>query len=171
MNKNTLYAILGGAAAIIILVVVIWVAEPQGNSTGNQTANAGDAVKVSKISAKEKSFDFGSVSMAAGKVSHIFKIKNSSADSVNIEKLYTSCMCTSATLEIGGDKTGPFGMAGHGFIPKINKALTAGEEANIEVVFDPAAHGPAGVGTIKRSIFVENDGEMVELQISANVTP
>lgn len=173
MNKNIFYTILWFVGAIAVLGVIIWIAKPQsgGMDMGSQTGNAADAVKISKISAEELSFDFSTVSMAAGKISHIFKIKNSSADSVNIGKIYTSCMCTSASLEIGGEKIGPFGMAGHGFIPAINKTLAAGEWANIEVIFDPAAHGPAGVGPIKRSVYIENSGKMVELQISANVTP
>ena len=89
-----------------------------------------------------------------------------------INKMYTSCMCTTATLIINGKIFGPYGMQGHGFIPKINEALAPGEEAQIEAIFDPAAHGPAGVGPIERLIYIESsNAPTLELTISAVVTP
>lgn len=81
-------------------------------------------------------------------------------------------MCTTATLMMGGKQFGPYGMPGHGFIPKINETMDAGEEATVEVVFDPAAHGPAGVGRIERGITIENNaGRPLELGFTALVTP
>jgi len=63
-------------------------------------------------------------------------------------------------------------MPGHIAVPRINKSLNPGEEAIVEVVFDPTAHGPAGVGTIQRVVTIENNaGEPLELQFSAVVTP
>ena len=110
--------------------------------------------------------------MAAGKVSHTFKIKNTSEEAVMVNKMYTSCMCTTAILSISGKQFGPYGMPGHGAIPKINQTISPGEEADVEVVFDPAAHGPAGVGRIQRTITVENNaGGPVELLLVAVVTP
>src|SRR3989344_7273376 len=61
----------------------------------------------------ERFFDFGTISMSKGDVEHIFKIKNTGASPVNLEKLYTSCMCTIAYLKIGEYDRGPFGMPGH----------------------------------------------------------
>lgn len=67
---------------------------------------------------------------------------------------------------------GPFGMPGHGAIPTINEALEPGTEATIEVVFDPAAHGPAGVGKVNRVVTVETaSGEALQLSFQATVTP
>lgn len=81
-------------------------------------------------------------------------------------------MCTVATLGIRGERFGPYGMPGHGFIPKIGQTINPNEEAIVEVVFDPAAHGPAGVGRIQRIITIENDsGQPLELQFTALVTP
>ncbi len=117
-------------------------------------------------------FDFGNISMAAGKVSHIFKIKNSGTEPLVISKIYTSCMCTETTLIKQNERFGPFGMPGHVSIPEINQTLKANEEATVEAVFDPAAHGPAGLGQIERSITVENNGKnKMELLIKANVMP
>ena len=110
--------------------------------------------------------------MAAGNVSHLYWIKNISGDSLTITKLSTSCMCTVATLITPAGKKGPFGMAGHGPTPRLVERLAPGETAQVEVVFDPAAHGPAGIGRTERIVTVGNDaGLPLELRFSAMVTP
>ena len=63
-------------------------------------------------------------------------------------------------------------MAGHGFTPRLDERLAPGESAQVEVVFDPAAHGPAGIGQTDRIVTIENDGgPSLELRFSALVTP
>ncbi len=117
------------------------------------------------------SYDFGRISMGRGNVSYTFAVKNTGTEAVRLTKLYTSCMCTTASLILDG-KTGPFGMPGHGFVPSFDKTLAPGATANVEVVFDPAAHGPAGVGGIRRTVFLEHSaGGPVELNFEAFVTP
>ena len=124
------------------------------------------------LAAQENNYDFGSISMSAGKVSKTFAIKNTGTDALAVSQLYTSCMCTEATLKIGGRSVGPFSMPGHGFAQRINEIIQPNEEAAIEVVFDPAAHGPAGVGRIERAVYLENSaGAALELKFSATVTP
>ena len=124
------------------------------------------------MSAAETSYDFGTVPMSKGKVTHIFKVTNSSAGPVIVSKLYTSCMCTEASLITEDKRLGPFGMPGHGFIPKINESFNPNEEAEVEVVFDPAAHGPAGIGKIERLVTIEvENGSPVEFMFSAFVKP
>jgi len=110
--------------------------------------------------------------MAAGKVTHQFKIKNTSSEAVIINKIYTSCMCTTAMLTIGDKQLGPYGMPGHEDIPRIDQMVNPNEEVTIDAVFDPSAHGPAGIGQIQRTITLENNaGQPVELSIAATVTP
>lgn len=165
MNKTT---IIGIVIAIVVLGGIVWIARP-----GSQTSNTASLSSSSNgtLEAEETSFDFGTISMAAGKVKHSFKIKNASNDSVVIGKMYTSCMCTTAVLTMNGKRFGPYGMPGHGFIPKINETMDT-EEATVEIVFDPAAHGPAGVGRIQRTITIENNtGQPLELGFTALVTP
>ena len=141
--------IIGITAALVILVGIIVAASPNGSE--NNQANVGTTLGASALTTDEPAFDFGTVSMSQGTVKHTFKIKNASAEQVKVAKIYTSCMCTTATLKRAGDELGPFGMPGHGPIPKINQIFVPGEEAEVEVEFDPAAHGPAGIGLVERS--------------------
>ncbi len=81
-------------------------------------------------------------------------------------------MCTEATLVEGGERFGPDGMAGHGTIPEINRMVEPGREVRVEAVFDPNAHGPAGIGRANRVISVlVGTRTMVELKFTVYVTP
>lgn len=160
-----------GATALIFGGIIFFAGQTQKNPEQNSAAINGSNSN-GTISAEHSSFDFGSISMSNGNVRHDFTVKNTSGEQATLKKLYTSCMCTTASLKINGRTEGPFGMAGHGFIPSFNQALAPGEEATIEVVFDPNAHGPAGVGKIERVIYIEmGSSNTLELNVSANVTP
>ena len=165
MTKKT---IIGIAIGIVALGVAITLARPQaqsGTSTQNQQQN------IKSENAEKNSFDFGRISMAAGTVIKSFEIKNENRVPLTVKKMYTSCMCTIATLKTSDTQYGPFGMPGHGFIPSIDATIAPNTKGTVEVVFDPAAHGPAGVGRIERIITLETDGEPIEFFISATVTP
>lgn len=164
-QKNML---IGFAVVMVFFVGLMWLTQPGTQGSAGNTASNGPAV----LSAAETSYDFGTVSMATGKVNHRFVVKNPNSKPVTLTKLYTSCMCTTASLVFGERRVGPFGMQGHGFIPPINETLAAGESIDVEVTFDPNAHGPAGVGRIDRVVSLENDGgSPLELKFTANVTP
>lgn len=169
MKKNSQKLTIG-ILFVLAAATIFWIARPASDVA--EPVVAGTGTGSGRLSATEASYDFGKVSMSAGKVSHDFTIKNSGSGSLVIEKLYTSCMCTSASLVLRGDKIGPFGMPGHGFVPGIRETMGPGEEAGVGVVFDPAAHGPAGVGRIERVVYLENNaGSPLQLKISATVTP
>lgn len=168
MNKNFIYSLL---AIVVFVGGLIWLSKPGAPKTNQQQAGISDSAD-GVISAVETSYDFGVVSMAKGKVAHTFKITNSSTNPVVVAKLYTSCMCTEASMIMGNKRVGPFGMPGHGFVPSINQEIKANESADVEVVFDPAAHGPAGVGRIDRVVYLEQkSGANLELKFTAMVTP
>ena len=166
--KHTKNIALALIVVFILLGGLMLIARPK-----SETPQVATAVgTLADLKAGEDTFDFGSVSMAAGKVSHTFKVKNEGADPVVVTKMFTSCMCTSASITTKEGKMGPFGMPGHGFIPEINRVIAPGEEAAVEVVFDPAAHGPAGVGRIERVVTLESgDSEPLKLGFGATVTP
>ncbi len=173
MNK---YVGIGAAAALAVLLASIWIARPATDrpSTGALVAPAATptAAPAGTLAAAERAFDFGSISMARGTVRHRFAVANSGESPVTVARLYTSCMCTTATLIIGERTFGPYGMPGHGAIPEIGAVIAPGQEAAVEVVFDPAAHGPAGVGKIQRAVRLETGlGTRLEFGFSAFVTP
>ncbi len=167
-NKNNI--IIWSAIILVIVIGFIWIS---GRSAENQNTQA-SLTGPSALAAAENFFDFGKISMADGKVSHDFRIKNAGAKPINITKIYTSCMCTTAILQTSsGKELGPYGMPGHGgFSPGINQTVAPGEEITVKAIFDPAAHGPAGVGPIERAVYIENDsGKSFEIQFKAVVTP
>lgn len=156
----------------LVLGGMAWIGRPSGD-IASRTPAAPSAQSAVMLVADMQSFDFGTISMANGIVRHSFAVKNAGDRPVMMRQMYTSCMCTEASLMMtGGLRMGPFGMPGHGMMPTINRELAPGAEATIEVTFDPAAHGPAGVGRTQRLIYLETDaGEPLTLEITANVTP
>ena len=148
MNKT----IIGGAVLVLFLVGLFWLG---GRGQAGSPAPAAENQSSTVLSANETKYDFGAISMARGPVSRRFTVKNNSAETVTVESLTTSCMCTNAYFESGSERRGPFGMIGHGTtVPKLNEIMPPDGTATIEVVFDPAAHGPAGVGQIERQVFL-----------------
>lgn len=128
----------------------------------------------SRLTALETFYDFGAISMKNGNVSKTFQVFNSGDKDINLESVTTSCMCTVAyVVGSNGSKNGPYGMPGHGgSVPKVNEVIKSGESRDIEVVYDPNAHGPAGVGMINRFIYLEDiGGNKLQFEIKANVTP
>src|SRR3972149_6018400 len=70
---------------------------------------------------------------------------------IRLKKIATSCMCTTASFDMDGKTTKFFGMEGHGDAnPPVNIEIGAGQEGKAIVKFDPAAHGPQGVGPFDR---------------------
>ena len=161
--------VIGTVLVILILAGLIVAAKP--GPAANSPPRA-PAQSQSDLSAEESSFDFGSVSMAAGNVTHRFAIRNANAEPVLIRKISTSCMCTTAQLVKGGRKLALYGMPGHGYVPNLNETIAPNEQAVVEVVFDPAAHGPAGIGRVERFVTVYTGAaQPLELSFNALVTP
>src|SRR3990167_2814905 len=127
-----------------------------------------------ELISEEKSFDFGLVSISKGKVDHSFTLKNSGDSKIKIIKIYTSCMCTEATLVQETSRKGPFGMLGHGGpSSQVDEVVDPGREISIDVVVDPAAHGPQGTGPAKKIVYIETDSAInpiLELELNINVT-
>ena len=167
--------IAGAGVLVLALGGAIIAAMPEPGATKLATSEsraAASPTSAGTLSALTSKFSFGTVSMAAGKVTHRYWVRNMGSEPLLIRKLYTSCMCTTATLIKGGKKSDAFGMPGHGPIPTINTEMNPGDDAVVEVVFDPAAHGPAGIGPIERVVTIENSaGRPLELAFNATVTP
>jgi len=161
--------IVGALLLILVLGGLIAAAKP---GPAAKTPPRVELQAQSDLTAAQMSFDFGTVSMAAGKVTHLFPIRNANAAPVIVRKISTSCMCTTAQLVKGGKKLAIYGMPGHGYVPSLNVPLAAQEQAVVEVVFDPAAHGPAGIGRVERYVTIYTGAaQPLELSFNALVTP
>ncbi|MDO8424236.1 MAG: DUF1573 domain-containing protein [bacterium] len=165
MNKTLSIALV----ILLIFLVIFWA----GKTRNSAPIEAGVDNSSSNLVADQNSFDFGTISMADGNVEKIFTVTNSSASDVTINKITTSCMCTVSYLESGDGEKGPFGMPGHsGPTGKVNETVAPGESRKVRVVFDPNAHGPAGIGEIIRAVYLESQsGGALELRFRAVVTP
>jgi hypothetical protein len=165
MNKQA-KILLGVAGLIIALGAVLFVAEPE----EGETKKAPEVVNILEVD--KTNHDFGTISMKDGKVKTVYTITNPKEAEVTLRTLYTSCMCTQATLRVNGTTEGPFDMQGHGLAGTFNQKLQPGQTAEIEVEFDPNAHGPSGVGVIERVVILEGlDGKLLTVGLRANVTP
>ena len=161
---------------LIIILGIIglfwWGRSVQKSTSANPSSNLSASAQA--LSALETSYDFGKISMAQGLVEKIFEISNPTNQDITVERITTSCMCTLSYISTSeGKEKGPFGMVGHGgTVPKANEIIKAGESRKLRVVFDPNAHGPAGVGIINRVVTLEdNGGGILEFEIKAVVTP
>ena len=169
MNTKT---ILIGVLIIGGLIGLMWWGRNNQTATpaaaGTSTSNTESA-----LIASEMQYDFGTISMAKGNVEKVFTVTNPTGKDILLSRLVTSCMCTTAYIVGPTGQKGPFGMPGHGgSVPPANEIIEAGTSVGIKVVYDPNAHGPAGVGTIDRAItLTDSEGAVLELTIRATVTP
>lgn len=125
---------------------------------------------VSKVEAAVIEYDTGTVSMADGLVKHTYKIKSIGEGSLEIKKIWTSCMCTTARLRVGDSLSSEFGMHSNSLF--WSKKIAPGETGYLEVAFDPAFHGPSGTGPISRAIYVSTndpDNKDIEFLLLADV--
>ena len=131
------------------------------------------ASQESALTVAETLYDFGTISMARGTVEKLFEVTNPTDRDITLQNLTTSCMCTTAFIVKADARRGPFGMPGHGgSVPRANEVVKAGETLKVAVVYDPNAHGPAGVGSVDRFVYLTDDtGGTLELEIKANITP
>jgi hypothetical protein len=123
-----------------------------------------------KIIVEPKEYDAGEVSMTAGLVKHTYKIENSGSGDLEINSIKTSCMCTTAVLEVGDEKSPQFSMHNKNLL--WTGKIPAKGEADLEVTFDPAFHESKGIGDVVRVVsFYTNDPDRkkVEVKLTASV--
>jgi len=156
---------------IVIVVITILFLGFAIFAASKRESNIGSG-ESSQIVSSENMYDFGTISMKDGVVSHTYNISNTGSDMITVNRVYSSCACTEVSFAVGDYIEGPFGMLGHGEIPKINYSFESGQKAQIIADYDPAAHGSAGLGDIERSVFIETGhGPKIELKFKVKVTP
>jgi hypothetical protein len=121
-----------------------------------------------RIEIDEVERDLGTISQSKGDVSTDFKFKNVGESNLVIDKLSSSCGCTSASIVYEG-KVGPsFTMPGHG---KENPtawqvAIKPGDTAILRVFYNPNAHGDF-TGAVTRAVSLfSNDPVEFETKIT-----
>ena len=164
MKKGTIIAVSLIALAVVGIMLL-------GRSIEGAMSLQTEVTVKSELSALETLYDFGVISMKNGNVVHTFKVTNPTDKDLTVERLSTSCMCTTAYIVEGASRSGPFGMAGMGGT-KTSTIFKAWQSKDIEVVFDPNAHGPAGVGPMQRFVHLTDAaGGKLQLQITGMVKP
>lgn len=112
--------------------------------------------RIQGVEASPDYYELESVPINGGIITREYTVSNSTGETLKLRKISTSCMCTEAKVKIGDRETRLFGMEGHGVrIPPVNLEMQPGEEALVTVNFDPAAHGPQGVGPFERIVWLE----------------
>jgi len=166
MNSKTLTI---GLFVVVTLLGLMWWGRT--NQTLNNPGAGADTS--GSLTVSNTFYDFGTISMKDGVVSKNFTVTNSTGKDITLSSVGTSCMCTVAYIESASGKKGPFGMPGHdGQVPKVNEIIKAGQSIDLRVAYDPNAHGPAGVGTVDRFVYLtEESGKVTQIEIKANVTP
>jgi len=136
---------------------------------GKSTATSEVVSEVLGIEANPTFYDLGDVGINGGIVTKEYAIKNTSGATIKLKKIATSCMCTTAQVVINGQSSPAFGM--HAKSSWSGEVLP-GQSVDLVVVFDPAFHGPSGVGAITRIVTVDtNDSKNSQLSftLTANV--
>lgn len=128
------------------------------------TAEPISASESVKVAAVERNFDWGEIRINGGNATKTFLIKNDGTDNLKLYNIKTSCTCTKAQVEIEGVKSPLFSM--HSTSSWRGEVLP-GREAKLTVIFDPAFHGPSGIGPITRLVSVDtNDPRNLKLEFN-----
>jgi hypothetical protein len=124
-----------------------------------------------RIATNETKKDMGIVSQKNGVVSTEFTIKNDGKSELVIDKLSSSCGCTSASL-VYQEQEGPrFYMAGHGHDEpdaSWQVAIAPGDEATVKVYYDPTVH-PDLTGPVTRTVSVHSN-DPVDFETKLTIT-
>ncbi|MDE2037791.1 MAG: DUF1573 domain-containing protein [Patescibacteria group bacterium] len=170
MKPKTIFIIL--AVCLVLAGLLTWSYIKSGASAESVQGVSQTGAK-SALTATTTFYDLGNMPINGGEVTKEFTVANPTDKDIFVSTLITSCMCTNAyIIEPDGSTKGPFGMLGMGYVPPADETIKAGESRIIRVVFNPAAHGPAGLGMIDRFItLTDSAGGTLVLEIKGVVTP
>ena len=133
----------------------------------NENSNVSLVTGGELFSIDSNSYDWGDIDIEAGDVKKGFHFRNDGDENLIVRGADTSCMCTSAYIELPDGSISPtFGMHGN---EEWTYAVKPGEEFEVEVIYDPLAHGPDGVGPIKRMVNLYTSDGIAEIDVNANV--
>ncbi len=121
-----------------------------------------------KLEIAETQYNFGTIGL--DNASHSFMVKNVGEGLLTIERVSTSCGCTSAQLKQGDKTSVKFGMD-HGNLPRANMKLEPGEEAEVIVTYNPLAHGlNKAAGYFRRITYIKTSNPKKEHELVVEMT-
>lgn len=163
--------ILAFIVGTIILIGGLAFLMTKSSSTGGGKDSLVPNIQAASLEASPSGImSLGQISYSGGKVTKSFDIKNTSDKTIKLRKITTSCMCTTAKVIIGDKETKAYGMEMNGDLnPLIDYDLSPGETAQAIFTFDPAAHGPSGLGTVDRQVTLFFDIGYKTLEFNGDV--
>lgn len=160
----------------IVILGVILVTQSSSQKISATTVNDNGFLSNSTVKIDQTSFNFGTISQKNGLVNAFYEVTNTGNEDILLKELYTSCGCTKAQLLYAdGSVSGLYtmkGMAGAQDFT-VGKNLKPGETVKIKATFDPNAHGPQGIGYIKRNIMLGTNmksNSLIQVSFEAEVT-
>lgn len=161
MNDKKFFISLGVLTILFLFGGVFFVNQKMDYS---QTKPESSVLRETTLSVEKTTYEWGKIGLNDGDVAAIFEITNQGNQPLQLSKLITSCMCTTAQLSLAGKQSPIFGM--HNKSAYIFE-VPPQETAKLKVIFDPAFHGPTGVGSITRQVtLATNDPNQPELKFS-----
>lgn len=120
------------------------------------------------LSVTETDKELGDISIDQDLVVTDFLIKNVGSESLALYNLTTSCMCTVVQVQIGDVISPEFKMGDRStYVANV----PPGEAATIKLIFDPAFHGPNGLGEVTRQAMMRtNDPREPKLVFTMSAT-
>jgi hypothetical protein len=109
------------------------------------------------ISLTPDSYDFGDISQKKGIATTFFELKNEGKSDLVIDRLETSCGCTSAAIVYQGKEGPKFGMNMGQKIPKWQISIPPGQTAQLKVYYDPNFHKDFRGAAIREISVFSND--------------
>ncbi len=159
MSKETKFIIGVALLTIAVIIGLAFFMSAKGSKEKTLVTTEVQGVEASPVH-----YELGDVPIKGGVVTKEYELKNTSEKDLELIKIVTSCMCTSASVRVGDKETRFFAMEmGGDKNPLISVKLKKGEVSKVTVRFDPAAHGPQGVGPFDRIVWLYFDGGMKEL--------
>ncbi len=151
---------------IVVTVLLLGGAIFFGARLGATTQVVADSQVTTQI--ENTRHDWGTIDIDGGVVSKTFTIENKGSSPLKLYDVQTSCMCTTAQLQSQGRSSKRFSMhEKNGSVFEVNP----GEKAELLVEFDPAFHGPSGVGPISRTVTINtNDASNPSLSFQVTAT-
>ncbi len=157
MNKQVLFL---GACLSGVLLLSSCSATIQ--SEAALAASMQNTLSSGEVTIEHNNIDLGDIPIMEGTVDATFIFTNTGPEALALFKGETSCMCTNAVVTSDNGIVSPtLVMSGHGSIGgvSVDQVLQPGESATLTATFDPLAHGPDALGTIKRDVTIKTNSK------------